>query len=124
MELNRDQPEGYLYIRACEAAAVTVVDRRFSRSCVVTPLRVIEDWPVRSAGDLDSTAIEALLGLDPELILLGTGIRQEFPARICLAELMRHGVGVEVMDNSAASRTYNLLAAEGRRVAAAFMLPG
>jgi uncharacterized protein len=33
-------------------------------------------------------------------------------------------VGIEVMDNAAAARTYNLLAGEGRRVLAAFILGG
>ncbi|MGA9343111.1 MAG: Mth938-like domain-containing protein [Rhodanobacteraceae bacterium] len=124
MELTRDQPEGYFYIRACEDAAVTVVDRTLSRSCIVTPQRVIEDWPVQSPAGLDREAMEILLDLGPELILLGTGIKQEFPTHECLAGLVRRGIGVEVMDNRAASRTYNLLAAEGRQVAAAFMLPG
>jgi uncharacterized protein len=36
--------------------------------------------------------------------------------------LLRSGIGVEVMDNRAAARTYNLLAAEGRRAVAAFLL--
>ena len=39
-----------------------------------------------------------------------------------IAVLPGDGIGIEVMDNAAASRTYNLLAAEGRRVVAAFML--
>ena len=39
-----------------------------------------------------------------------------------LATLLRSGIGVEVMDNRAAARTYNLLAAEGRRAVAAFLL--
>jgi uncharacterized protein len=47
-----------------------------------------------------------------------------FPPREALASLLRRRIGVEVMDNAAASRTYNLLAQEGRRAVAAFMLPG
>jgi uncharacterized protein len=39
-------------------------------------------------------------------------------------EFLRRGIGLEAMDNSAAARTYNLLASEGRRVVAAFLLPG
>ncbi|MGA8277575.1 MAG: MTH938/NDUFAF3 family protein [Rhodanobacteraceae bacterium] len=124
MELTRDQPEGFLYIRACTVAAITVVDRELTRSFVVTPERVIEDWPVEKAANLDKAAIEMLLGLDPEVVLLGTGAHQQFPSRESIVRLLRRGVGVEVMDNHAASRTYNLLAADGRRVAAAFMLQG
>jgi uncharacterized protein len=41
-----------------------------------------------------------------------------------MAGFLRKGVGVEVMDNAAAARTYNLLASEGRHVVAGFILPG
>ncbi|HET6545213.1 MAG TPA: Mth938-like domain-containing protein [Rhodanobacteraceae bacterium] len=122
MELTRDRPEGYLFVRACTSDSVTVVDRELRRSFVITPERVIEDWPVENAAQLDGSAIETILDLAPEVILLGTGEHQRFPARDLLAGVLRRGVGVEVMDNAAAGRTYNVLAAEGRRVAAAFML--
>ena len=56
--------------------------------------------------------------------VLGTGSRQQFPPQAALVPLLRLGIGVEAMDNAAAARTYNLLAGEGRRVVAAFILPG
>ena len=65
-----------------------------------------------------------MLELKPELVLLGTGSRQQFPPAAFLAGFLRKGVGIEVMDNAAAARTYDLLAAEGRRVIVAFILPG
>ena len=57
------------------------------------------------------------------IVLLGTGLRQRFPTAAILARFLTRGVGVEVMDNAAAARTFNVLAAEGRRAVAAFMLP-
>jgi uncharacterized protein len=123
MQLTHDIAEGYLYVRACSPRAITIVDREISRSFLLAPDRVIEDWPVARAEDFDAAAAEALFALDPEVVLLGTGARQMFPRREALAALLRRGIGVEVMDNAAASRTYNLLAAEGRRAVAAFMLP-
>ena len=124
MQLVQDRAEGYFYIRACRADAIVVIDRELRSSFVVAPDRVIEDWPVRSIETLDSAAIDAVLALEPELVLLGSGTRQVFPARESLLPLLRRGIGVEVMDNAAAGRTYNLLAGEGRRVAAAFILGG
>ena len=56
-------------------------------------------------------------------MILGTGERQVFPAAAFMAGLLRKGIGIEVMDNAAAARTYNLLAGEGRRVIAGFILP-
>lgn len=124
MELSHHKPEGYLFIRSYSAECVVVIDRPLRDSFAMSPDRLIEDWPVHDVDDLDAPASEALLSLDPELVLLGTGARQRFPDRERLLPLLRKRVGVEVMDNAAAARTYNLLAADGRRVVVAMILPG
>ncbi|MFC5741064.1 Mth938-like domain-containing protein [Dyella tabacisoli] len=123
MDLSLDRPDDYLFVRRVSARGVTVVDREFERSFLLAPDGVIENWPVDTAKTLDAEHVEAILALKPELVLLGTGDRQCFPAAIFLAGFLRKNVGIEVMDNAAAARTYNLLAAEGRRVIAAFILP-
>jgi uncharacterized protein len=123
MQLTQDLAEGYLFVRACSPRAITVVDRELTRSFVLAPDQVVEDWPVTQAADFDAAAADAIALLNPEVVLLGTGERQVFPPREALAALLRRRIGVEVMDNAAASRTYNLLASEGRRAVAAFMLP-
>lgn len=124
MQLTHDRPEGYFFIRAVRPASVIVVDRELRASFLIAPDQVVEDWPVHAAEDIDANAMEAILPLEPEVVILGTGLRQAFPAQSALLAILRHGIGVEVMDNAAAGRTYNLLATEGRRVVAAFMLPG
>lgn len=122
MELHHERPEGFLFFRSCAQDAVTIVDRVLTRSFLLAPDRLIEDWPVTQAGQLDAGAIEAIIALQPEVVLLGTGPRQVFPPIALRAQLLRRGIGIEVMDNAAACRTYNLLADEGRRVVAAIML--
>lgn len=124
MELSQDLPEGYFYIRSCGATEILVIDRPLRRSFAMAPDRILEDWPVHDVAELDAAASEALLVLDPEVVLLGTGARQHFPPQAKLLPLLRRRIGVEVMDNAAAARTYNLLAADGRRVVVAMMLPG
>lgn len=123
MDLSLERPEGYLFIRRVGEQAITVVDRELTRSFLLAPDRLVEDWPVADVRALDAMAVEPLLALKPELVLLGTGTRQQFPAAAFMAGLLRRGVGIEVMDNAAAARTYDLLAGEGRRVVAAFVLP-
>jgi uncharacterized protein len=56
-----------------------------------------------------------------ELILLGLGRRGAPAAPALRAALKARGVGVEAMDTGAACRTYNLLAADDRLVAAALL---
>ena len=124
MQLIHDRAEGYFFIRAIRRDAVVVIDRELRSSFLIAPDRVIETWPVTSIDGLDATAVQGILDQEPEVAILGTGRRQQFPDKSILLPLLRRGIGVEVMDNSAAGRTYNLLAAEGRKVVAAFILPG
>ena len=63
----------------------------------------------------------ALAGLDREIVLLGTGNVLRFPRPELMRPLAQAGLGIEVMDRKAACRTYNILASEGRRVAAALL---
>ena len=123
MQLSEDRAEGYLFVRSCTPRAITIVDRPLTRSFLLAPDRVVEDWPVAQASEFDVAAADAIAALNPEVVLLGTGEKQVFPPREALVSLLRRKIGVEVMDNAAASRTYNLLAGEGRRAVAAFMLP-
>jgi len=124
MQLTQDLAEGYLFVRTCRHDAITIVDRTLTRSFVLAPDRVIEDWPVTDVSEFDAAAAETIASLNPEVVLLGTGEKQVFPPRETMLGLLRKRIGVEVMDNAAASRTYNLLASEGRRAVAAFMLSG
>jgi uncharacterized protein len=123
MDLSLDRPEGYLFVRRVDAHGITLADRVLDRSFLLTAAQVIEHWPVAAATSLDASHVEALLALQPEVVILGTGPRQVFPAAAFMAGFLRQGVGIEVMDNAAAARTYNLLAGEGRRVVAGFILP-
>lgn len=123
MDLSLDRPEGYLFVRRANTDSIVLTDRELGASFLLAPDRVIENWPVAAAEMLEASHVDALLALRPELVILGTGQRQVFPAAAFMAGFLRKGVGIEVMDNPAAARTYNLLAGEGRHVVAGFILP-
>ncbi|HEY1588630.1 MAG TPA: Mth938-like domain-containing protein [Rhodanobacter sp.] len=124
MDLSLDRPEGYLFVRRVGARSVTLIDRELQDSFLLAPDRAVEHWPVAAADILDAGHVDSVLALQPELVILGTGERQVFPAPAFMAGFLRKGIGIEIMDNAAAARTYNLLAGEGRRVVAGFILPG
>ena len=109
-------------MRRCAADRIVVVDRELTRSFVLAPDQLIESWPASDARTLGPADAEALLALGPELVLLGTGVRQVFPPPAFAAVFLTRRIGIEAMDNSAAARTFNVLAGEGRRVIAAFIL--
>ncbi len=124
MQLSHDRAEGYFHFRRSEPGAVVVGDRTLTTSFLMAPDRIVEDWPVAAAAGFDLAAVDAVLALEPEVVLLGTGERQVFPSREAMAALLARRIGIEVMTNAAACRTYNLLAGEGRRVVAAILLGG
>jgi uncharacterized protein len=124
MQLTEHRHERELFVRHADSASVTIVDRIFSCSLIVSAERVVESFPVRTFAELDTDAIVAILSLQPEVVLLGTGARTTFPAPAVLAEFLKRGIGLETMDNAAAARTFNVLVGEGRRAVAVFLLPG
>jgi uncharacterized protein len=83
---------------------------------------LVEDWKAGASVDLMPEDLDPLLALDPELVLLGTGDQQAFPSAAVMAACLTRGIGIEVMTNAAAARTFNVLAGEGRRVVAGFLL--
>ncbi len=124
MQLNLERPDYRYSLRGADGASALVNDRRLTRSFVVSPDSLVEDWPVRDAGAMAPADLDALLALQPELLVLGTGATQEFPPAVVMASCLQRGIGIEVMSNAAAARTYSVLAGEGRRVVAGFVFPG
>lgn len=92
-------------------------------SFILAPEQLQLSWTPTTLNALAAEDIEPILQYMPEVILLGTGQKLQFPAAEILAPIHRAGVGIEVMDSHAACRTYNILAAEGRVVVLAVILP-
>ena len=123
MQLSQENPDFAYVLRGVTADGVLVNQRTIARSFLLAPDCLVEDWRPTSAADLQPADLDAALALQPSLLLLGTGPRQRFPSPAAMAALLTRGIGIEVMDNAAAARTFNVLATEGRRVVAAFLLP-
>lgn len=122
MQLNHELPDYAFTLRAADGVTARVNDRTLSASFILSPQQLVEDWPVRDSAALTPDDLTPLLALQPEVILLGTGERQIFPPAAVMAACLRQGVGLEVMTNAAAARTFNVLASESRKVVAGFLL--
>ena len=121
MKLHASGPSGVNTITAYGEGYVVVNGERRASSVVVLPDR-IEQWDVAAFESLAAEDFAFLKNLGVEIILLGTGKRQRFPHPRLTAALAQAGIGLEVMDVQAACRTYNILVAEERKVAAALLL--
>lgn len=106
------------------AGYVVVNQTRYERSMIVLPDRIIDPWEAGKFEQLTTAHFQFLLSLQPEMVLFGTGATLRFPHPRLTRDLVESGIGVEVMDTAAACRTYNILSAEERRVAAALLIQG
>jgi uncharacterized protein len=94
----------------------------YTGNVVLLPDAVVPDWAPNGFDALCEADFASLLAYRPEIVLLGTGATQRFAHPRLLQSLAAARVGVEVMDTRAACRTFNILVAEDRRVAAALIV--
>ena len=121
MKLHADTPTALNTVTAYGPGFIEINKVRHASAVLLTPDRV-EPWSVSSFEALGEGDLERLRALAPEVALLGTGSRQRFPHPRLSRALTEARIGLEVMTTAAACRTYNILMAEGRKVAAALLL--
>jgi uncharacterized protein len=122
MQFTQDLSTGINVIRGYANGELRVKENAY-RGAVILSAATLMDLPnVQNLEDLLKVDVARILALEPELVLLGTGERQIFPAPGFGAQYLRAGIGFEVMDTGAACRTFNVLVAELRRVVAVLLL--
>lgn len=122
MKLTLSNPTGQNVVSSYGPGYVTIGQQRHEHNLVVMPDALVEPWAAGGFDALTEADFAQLAELGPEIVLLGTGNRQRFPAPRLLRPLVEARIGCEVMDLAAACRTYTILMAEGRRVAAALLI--
>lgn len=122
MKLQLETRGALNFITAYEAGRVTVSGRALTRSFLLMPERLDEQWGPDGRAGLRAEHLLALTGVPGDVLLIGTGLRQRFPPPDLLRPLIEAGRSYEIMDTAAACRTYNVLVAEGRLVLAALIL--
>ena len=109
-------------ITAYDAETISINEEEYRQSLVMTADSILCPWPVSSLEHLNSENLEPIFESRPTVVLLGTGERQMFPDAKVFALFGQRGIGLEVMDNGALCRTFNILVAEDRDVTAAVIL--
>ena len=123
------EPPFALAVTGYGAEGIAIQGRWYRQSLLLGSDGVLLDWPLHGEGgaltqqDLAWVLEQAAKNtVQPyEMVILGTGARQAFPDPAWLQPFMVHGLPLECMDTPAACRTYNIVAAEGRRVLAALI---
>ncbi|HET7395942.1 MAG TPA: Mth938-like domain-containing protein [Gammaproteobacteria bacterium] len=123
MKFTQDKPDGDTrVIRAYAPGRINVNDVLISRSFILSPNRLLEDWTPQQYGDITLDSLQAALELKPEILIIGTGPTLHFPEASIMADIQRRGIGLEILDTAAACRTYNVLVSENRSVVAALLM--
>jgi uncharacterized protein len=122
MKFSEDKIDQGYYISGYEPGVIHVNGSPKTASFIISHEQLIEDWAPAHVDELRSQHLELLLQLQPELVLIGTGEVLRFPSMAHYACLIQHNIGVEIMDSTAACRTYNILLNESRKVVAGIIL--
>ncbi len=121
MQLTRDTEDGILQVRSCEPGRILVGEIALTSHFLLSPAQVYQNWPVADVAALKPDDFADAIGMQPDLVVLGTGRQLVFPAPLISATMLSKRIGFEVMDSRAACRTFNILAMEGRSVVAAIL---
>ena len=122
MRFTQDSTSASNLVRAYGSGELRINDNVYRSTIIVSASAVQAAPEIRGMEDLAGLDPSRILSQGPELVLLGTGPRQIFPAASFRAQFLRAGIGFEVMDTGAACRTFNVLVGEQRPVVALLML--
>jgi uncharacterized protein len=103
---------------------VSINETVYRQSLVMTADSLLCPWLVNTLEDISTELLAPIFDSKPAVVLLGTGPKQQFPDARIFGLFGEQGIGLEVMDNGALCRTFNILVAEDRAVTAAIILPG
>ena len=122
MKFQPDQLDGVNNITHYDVDSLRVQGELHKASVIVPWAGAPQPWNAASLDELTPAHFEAVLALDPEVVIFGSGARLKFVSPALYRSLIDKRIGVETMDSGAACRTYTVLANEGRRVVAAILL--
>lgn len=122
MKLHPTSTQQYQTVTAYDDTGIEINAVHFDHSLIVLPETAPVAWPIASFDELSVAHFDQIDATAPDVVILGTGRRQRFVHPALTAALTARRIGVECMDNHAACRTYNILMAEGRKVALALII--
>ena len=123
MKLIQETSCAKYQIRGISEKGIQVNETYFQDSFIVSPDTLIASWDVPNPSEFTTQHFEILFSLAPELILIGTGEAQRFLPPKLIQQVLRRGIGLEVMPNRSVCRTYHVLASENRNFVAGIFQP-
>ena len=122
MILSEDKCNATYQIQAVFDDCIVINKEKHTKSLVISPDQLIENWKPISVDMLTPEDLLLLITLNPEIILLGTGKKSVILSAKQLAPLLKKQFHLECMSTVSACHTYTILCAEGRRVVAGLII--
>ena len=122
MPLTLDENASRYQIKACKPGSIKINNAIYTRSLILTPTQLLDDWQPQTYAELTPASFTQLIALNPHIVLIGTGSQHELLSIEYYSALINAHIGVEVMATSAACRTFNVLTSENRHVVAALLI--
>lgn len=122
MKLHLHSSEQHYQINGVDSEAVIINQQRYSQPLIVSTQAFQPQWFQGPWEALDAQALAPIMAFEPEVVLLGTGDKQRFIHPKQTQAFQSAQIAIECMTTAAACRTFNILAAEGRKVVAALLL--
>ena len=116
MKFTEHRDSNVFAVKHYSPSAVKVNQLTFTKSFFITQFTTESHWPCESISQLNLERLDQLLNSNVDVIILGTGEKQTFPDPKIFAYCASKGVGLEVMANNAACRTYNVLTLKTERL--------
>jgi uncharacterized protein len=118
MRFTLDASSGVNVIRGYAHGAIRINDQQVAGTVILSATALLVQPDLTALDDLGPAHVERILALEPELVIVGSGARQVFPAPAWSAQFLARGIGFEAMDTGAACRTFNVVVGELRRAVA------
>jgi len=122
MHFQEDYNSSKIRINAWESGTLTINGKKYQENLILTDKEILTLPIPESVELITEENIKEFCNLRPEVLILGTGEKQVFPATTIMETALCNKVAIEVMDTRTACRIFTLLASEGRKILAIFYL--
>lgn len=122
MDLIENQFNHLYQIKQANSISCQINSEIFEQSLIVSNDQLVADLDLHCITQLTANHIELIVKMQPEILLVATGKQIKYPDHNLLEPLLKRHIGIEIMNNASAARTYNVLLAEERKVVCLMIL--
>ncbi|MFT6834847.1 MAG: hypothetical protein ACJA0H_000879 [Francisellaceae bacterium] len=116
-------PDTGIYIKQYTSEKIRLNISTHTNSIIISPNKILNpSWDLANISELTKENLLELFEYKADVYLIGTGEKQKFPDMSVYNFCQQESKAVDFMNSSAACRTFNMLASEGRIVIAAIIL--